>query len=913
MQKEDKLIVKPTMKTNNTLILIIITGTVLILSLIIGYLLYVYYDGEGIPVEVNETNTPEFPVNETPTTQFNQTPTNTTNTSTTTTTGGGSNNGGGGGTTTPTCTDTCNSLGYECGNWSICGSEVNCGECGDSEVCNNGKCSGAGGPYCGDTICTGLENCTNCPQDCGCKQGETCNQGICELIECTISNNCFYVSVTGAGTHDGSLGNEMNLSDAQTYANSNLDAEIIFLVEEGEYDKFSSRNVNREKWVVYKGIGSNVILHSIYTLGGQQYIIFDNFIINNRTKGHVGENAWSAVQFYSDNMKILNSRINITNITGDDNNISAPIPHVFGVRAHKVNNVEIINNTITGGRIAIELEGDNLTVENNEISYQWGDGIRVVSAQNTIVNNNYIHDLDDYLYLNEHVDAIQFFASGPECMYPQPKDVVIKNNRLFNMPGQMLFIQANWIDCLGYIKNVTFVNNTLGKRKEDAIAYEGGNAWPIQFQGVQDFVFEHNTVDEKFVLRINSSGILKDNIIGYLAYGTTGDILGEIEEDHNLIGEFHTYVEGHDTLGENTVIGTPQYTDIENNDYRPVSQDIACLMSSDNSYVGSLPCVGCVDENPIASFLIIQDDDYDPTINFDASTSLSCLNSITSYNWDFDDGTTGEGVYIEHEYEPGFYQPTLEVTNNLGLTDIMKKSVSILPLAEPGLLAYLNFDNNLKDFSGRGLDGIWESDTETLTYVQGKVNEAVTFNGISESSVKVSGDSSLQGMDELTITIWAKKHSSSTGGVLVNKHVHYLVQIGSETIDFRIWDDENKVGQLYSDVPSINDNEWHQYTLVYDGSYVKAFVDGEEIIRIPFTGNIRSTGTWPLRLGRSSIDTENSFSGTLDEFKIYNKALTETEIQQLYCEQGGTGDFCGSLGSSSLISTIKNWLKSWLP
>lgn len=30
----------------------------------------------------------------------------------------------------------------------------------------------------------------------------------------------------------------------------------------------------------------------------------------------------------------------------------------------------------------------------------------------------------------------------------------------------------------------------------------------------------------------------------------------------------------------------------------------------------------------------------------------------------------------------------------------------------------------------------------------------------------------------------------------------------------------------------------------------------------------------------------------LDEIIIYNKALNETEIQEIYCGQGGVGAFC---------------------
>jgi hypothetical protein len=51
----------------------------------------------------------------------------------------GDDSSGGGGTPTP-CTDTCESLGYECGEWTICNVEKDCGSCGAGEECSWGQC-----------------------------------------------------------------------------------------------------------------------------------------------------------------------------------------------------------------------------------------------------------------------------------------------------------------------------------------------------------------------------------------------------------------------------------------------------------------------------------------------------------------------------------------------------------------------------------------------------------------------------------------------------------------------------------------------------------------------------------------------------------------------------------------------------
>jgi hypothetical protein len=54
-------------------------------------------------------------------------------------------------------------------------------------------------------------------------------------------------------------------------------------------------------------------------------------------------------------------------------------------------------------------------------------------------------------------------------------------------------------------------------------------------------------------------------------------------------------------------------------------------------------------------------------INFDGSLSKDPDGSIESYQWDFDDGTTGMGMIVSHQFsEPGQYDVTLMVTDDEG-------------------------------------------------------------------------------------------------------------------------------------------------------------------------------------------------------------------------------------------------------
>lgn len=65
-------------------------------------------------------------------------------------------------------------------------------------------------------------------------------------------------------------------------------------------------------------------------------------------------------------------------------------------------------------------------------------------------------------------------------------------------------------------------------------------------------------------------------------------------------------------------------------------------------------------------------------VRFDASASSDEDGSITAYNWDFGDGTTGTGMTTIHKYlQRGEYRVVLQVTDNDGLTGTAAKNIAV--------------------------------------------------------------------------------------------------------------------------------------------------------------------------------------------------------------------------------------------
>ncbi|MCJ7491913.1 MAG: LamG domain-containing protein [Dehalococcoidia bacterium] len=76
---------------------------------------------------------------------------------------------------------------------------------------------------------------------------------------------------------------------------------------------------------------------------------------------------------------------------------------------------------------------------------------------------------------------------------------------------------------------------------------------------------------------------------------------------------------------------------------------------------------------------------------------------------------------------------------------------------------------------------------------------------------------------------------------------------------------------------------WFHYAATFDGSVKKVYIDGQETASRAVPGTL-GTNSNPLQLGRNAYDTcypeqRYWFKGTVDDVRIYNRALTAQEIR----------------------------------
>ena len=82
-----------------------------------------------------------------------------------------------------------------------------------------------------------------------------------------------------------------------------------------------------------------------------------------------------------------------------------------------------------------------------------------------------------------------------------------------------------------------------------------------------------------------------------------------------------------------------------------------------------------------------------------------------------------------------------------------------------------------------------------------------------------------------------------------------------------------------------NFNRWIHMAGTYDGSLMKLYLDGQEIGQRSLTGDINLDSSRPLTIGveenGGGHTPENPFDGRIDEIRIYNRALSSSEIAEI--------------------------------
>jgi len=246
------------------------------------------------------------------------------------------------------------------------------------------------------------------------------------------------------------------------------------------------------------------------------------------------------------------------------------------------------------------------------------------------------------------------------------------------------------------------------------------------------------------------------------------------------------------------------------------------------------------------------------------------------------------------------------VTSQEGL---LYKNCLISVLPDPlttGLIAYYPFNNSAKDLSGNGYDGTAFNITSATDRL-GNTTGAYAFNG-STSYISVPDNQNLRlSNTDFTLNAWVKinAYGASYAENILTKRLAgisngwtfgFLGQAVTPTGVIEYGPGGSGINSYGTTVLTLN--QWHMLTVIYtvSKSQVDLYLDGSPTGSVtgtypngfysPSTAGIASPGAVNalMYIGKEdpSIGVNYYFNGSMDDVRIYGKALTKGQVQQLF-------------------------------
>jgi len=228
-----------------------------------------------------------------------------------------------------------------------------------------------------------------------------------------------------------------------------------------------------------------------------------------------------------------------------------------------------------------------------------------------------------------------------------------------------------------------------------------------------------------------------------------------------------------------------------------------------------------------------------------------------------------------------------------GSKKIMRVNVAQNNQLTSGLVGFWTFNApdiygaTTTDISGNGNNGLIYGTTVT----PGKVGQALSFNGTSNHHVDLNSTPLINSTQPFTVSYWSKVNAISNYIIPLtlrtetaqNWRTYYTA--GSNNVDFGgggppIW------GRFYATLTGSPMNNWRHAVITYNGSgkdtmaNYKFYDNGVSVSLTTTSGFAGDTGN--SRIGGYTGANEWWWNGSIDEVRVYNRALSADEIKRLY-------------------------------
>jgi len=202
---------------------------------------------------------------------------------------------------------------------------------------------------------------------------------------------------------------------------------------------------------------------------------------------------------------------------------------------------------------------------------------------------------------------------------------------------------------------------------------------------------------------------------------------------------------------------------------------------------------------------------------------------------------------------------------------------------DPNLIGWWMFDEGSGttafDASGKGNEAQFVGNPQWVS--EGRFGRAVQFNGTTDYlAAPDSASLDIKG-DKLTLAAWVKANAWATSHFIrkiadTGTGSIYMLRVQANTLRAIFTTSAGALTVLGA--TTVRAQEWVHVAFVYDGAEGRVYLNGVVDGRGNIAGDLIESNN-ELRIGRG--EPAGYFNGTIDDVRVYNRALTDAEIKAL--------------------------------
>ena len=234
-----------------------------------------------------------------------------------------------------------------------------------------------------------------------------------------------------------------------------------------------------------------------------------------------------------------------------------------------------------------------------------------------------------------------------------------------------------------------------------------------------------------------------------------------------------------------------------------------------------------------------------------------------------------------NKHQPYYY--VVRATDHALNPSDISSEITATPSGKPALIAHLEFENNTRDSSENGFDAIIHG---SPMFAEGKFGRSIQLDGRNEylSLPQASINS-----EDFTFAVWVYWFGGNwvagptwqrlfDFGYDTEHYMFLTPQSNGENLRFAI---KNGGDEQRLNAPALERNKWTHLAVVLDGDTGKLYINGKLADKQTITidpADLKPITTW---IGKSTFNNDPMFLGRIDDLRIYNHALSESEIKTL--------------------------------